>query len=115
MNEDIGRTMDAVGCTEKQAEDILEEINRQKKIAKFEEQQRILSILRIKCLCRIRGLKTDISCGYKHEGRLDEYEELLRHLKEIKWIVADIECGLKYLSDNERKTFYDLIGGKNGY
>lgn len=73
-----------------------------------EERKRVLGLLRLKCVCRIRGLGVDINHGYKFEGRLQEYEELLRHLEELRWIVADIECAKKYLSEEERESFERL-------
>jgi len=115
MNEDIGRTMDAIGCTEKQAEDILEEIERQKSIARFEQTIKVLRIIQIKCNCRIRGLSIDIENQKDkdfYRGAKQEYEELLRHLSELKYIKADIKCAWKYLNDIERKEYYELTGDK---
>ena len=64
-----------------------------------------LELLKLKCLCRIRGLRVDIQNGYEFEGRLLEYEELLRHLGKIEYIIADIECAKKYLSPKELEQF----------
>lgn len=72
------------------------------------KEDRILELLRLKCLCRIRGLRVDIQNGYKFEGRLLECEELLRHLDKLKWIIADIECAEKYLSKEEKEKFERL-------
>lgn len=69
-----------------------------------------LSLLRLKCLCRIRGLKVDIENGYKLGAGLNEYEELLRHLDDLNFIIADIECAKKYLSKKEKKEFEGIIG-----
>ena len=115
VSEDTGNTMDAIGCTEKQAEDILEEIERQKSIARFEQTIKILRILQIKCNCRIRGLSIDIENQREKEfyqGAKVEYEELLRHLSELKYIKADIRCAWKYLNDEERREYYELTGDK---
>ena len=67
-----------------------------------------LRLMRLKCKCRISGLKIDILNHYKYEGRLDEYEELNNHLEDIKWIIADIECAHKYLDYIEKSEFEEL-------
>lgn len=73
-----------------------------------------LSLLRLKCLCRIRGLSIDIKNQPNKEyygGAKNEYQELYRHLEELKFIIADIECAKKYLSKEEKKEFEGIISG----
>ena len=76
-----------------------------------------LSLIRLKSLCRIRGLSVDIDNAKSenalnhHRGAKSEYEELYRHLEELKFIIADIECAKKYLSDKEKKEFEGIISG----
>jgi len=53
-------------------------------------EERVLSLLRLKCICRLRGLEVDIKNNYPFKGRLQEYKELLSHLDDLKWIIADI-------------------------
>lgn len=75
-----------------------------------------LTLLRLKCLCRIRGLSVDIDNAKSenalnyHRGAKAEYEELLRHLDELNFIIADIQCAKKYLSKEEKKEFEGIIG-----
>lgn len=68
----------------------------------------VLEFLKLKCLCRIRGLKTDIDNGYQFESGLKEYEELLRHLEKLDYIDADISCAEKYLNKKEKQEFIIL-------
>ena len=74
----------------------------------------ILSLLRLKCVCRIRGLEVDVnnakSDAYKnyYSGALDEYDVLWKHLEELRFIIADIECAEKYLSRAEKLEFKRL-------
>ncbi|CAK0762149.1 hypothetical protein CCP3SC1AL1_3010008 [Gammaproteobacteria bacterium] len=68
-----------------------------------------MGLLQLKALCRIRGLETDISNGHKYfESGLQEYEELLRHLEELRWIIADIECAEGRLTDKEKRRFKEI-------
>lgn len=79
------------------------------------EEKRVLEILKLKCLCRIRGLSLDVENQKNKEffsGAKQEMEELYRHLDKLKWIIADIECAYKYLSDDERKLFKRLTNSK---
>lgn len=81
----------------------------------------ILRLLRLKCKCRIRGLSCDIqNCKEGEEkyflGGRSEYEELLRHLEDIKFIIADIDCGEHYLTESEKEEFEELkeiFGGRD--
>lgn len=77
------------------------------------EEKRVLEIIKLKRLCRIRGLTLDIQNGHEYfKSAKSEYEELYRHLDKLKWIIADIECAYKYLSDDERKLFKKLTDSK---
>jgi hypothetical protein len=76
-----------------------------------------LKLLRLKCLCRIRGLSVDIdnaksenALNYHREAKA-EYEELFRHLDELNFIISDIRCAKKYLSNEEKKEFNGIIYG----
>ena len=83
---------------------------------KLEERERVFELLKLKVICRIRGLSVDIDNGYGefYRGAKIEMGELLRHLENIKYIIADINCALKYLTKEERIKFEQLqkeIGG----
>jgi hypothetical protein len=78
------------------------------KQAKQETQQEVLEIIRLRLLCRIRGLDTDIANGYPMELARQEILELNRHLENINWIITDIECAKRRLTDEEEKRFEEL-------
>jgi len=84
------------------------------KVALVDHQEKMLRLFRLKCLCRIRGLETDIGVKSNqpsllfYQGALQEYNKLHYHLSDIKWIVADVDCAIKYLSDEERAEFEKL-------
>ena len=101
--EDIDNTKWAVNCDFKQAVIILDEINRQKNATRYSTILDVLELMRLKAKCRIRGLEVDLSNGHKYfESGKQEYEELLRHLEKIDYILADIECAKKYLTKEEK-------------
>ena len=75
------------------------------------KNKEIFRLLRIKCNVRMRGLECDIRTQKNKDyftGALNEYNELYRHLEKIDWIIADIECGSKYLDEKEKKEFIKL-------
>lgn len=70
-----------------------------------------LALIKIKLLCRIRGLDVDISNGHNYfKSSKQELEELYRHLEKLDYIKADIKCAWKYLSKEERKQYLKLTG-----
>lgn len=84
-------------------EEIVEKIK-----IKEEERNRVMNLLKLKVLCRIRGLTLDIENQKEksfYEGAKVEMEEIFRHLEDIKYIEADIYFALKYLSNKEKDTF----------
>ncbi len=71
----------------------------------------VLRILKLKLVCRSGGLLIDKKCQKNKEfydGAYSEIEELNRHLDNIKWIFADIDCAEKYLSIYEKKDYKEL-------
>ena len=68
-------------------------------------------LLKLKLLIRIRKLEVDYNTTKKDCYRFarQEFLSLLAHLEKDDWIIADIECGLKYLSDDEKKLFKNII------
>ncbi len=88
-----------------------------KKQIQKEERERVLELIKLKIICRTRGLKVDVSTQEDKEyflGAKEEFETFLRHLSDknqrptLRWIKADIECAKKYLSDKEKKLFKEL-------
>ena len=83
---------------------------------RFEKSKReIMDLLKLKVKCRIRGLSVDIENGYGdfYKGAKREMEELLRHLESLDYIVADIDCALKYLTDKEKSEFCKILTNLN--
>lgn len=78
------------------------------KFGKNQESINILELLKLKCKCRIRGLEIDKQNGYKVDIALIEYNELLRHLEQISFIIADVDCDYKYLNEEEKKSFENI-------
>lgn len=77
----------------------------------------ILEILQLKALCRIRGLSIDIENQPNKDyygGAKNEYQELYRHLEQLKYIIADIDCAEKYL-DNDEKSKFKFLKNKLGF
>lgn len=79
-------------------------------LAKWENEliKDVLELLKIKCLCRIRGLGIDIQNQDNPEfykGCQKEMNELHRHLMKLDYIVADIDCASKYLNYDELLAF----------
>jgi len=68
---------------------------------------KVLEMIRLRTLCRIRGLGIDIRVTGKEyfRGAKEELEVLYRHLEELRWIEADIECAKRYLSEEDYKKF----------
>lgn len=78
------------------------------KFGKSKESINLLELLKLKCKCRIRGLEIDKSNGYKVDIALIEYQELLRHLEQVSFIIADVDCAFKYLNPEEKVLFEKL-------
>lgn len=79
-------------------------------MAKWENEliKDILELLKLKCLCRIRGLGIDISNATNKDyfnGSQGEIQELYRHLTKLDYIIADIDCAKKYLNYDELLAF----------
>lgn len=73
-----------------------------------------IQLIKLKLLCRIRGLQTDIDNGYGefYKGAKFELEELLRHLEKREYIYEDIECAWKYLGSEERRLYKEIRKSK---
>lgn len=72
----------------------------------------ILELIQLRTTCRIRGLDVDIKTQSNPDffmGAKDVMETLHRHLDDLKWIIVDIECAMKYLDDDEKKKFKKLV------
>lgn len=68
----------------------------------------ILELLKLKCLCRIRGLGIDIQTQENKEfynGGQGVIQEFYRHLAKLDYIFADIDCASKYLNYDELLAF----------
>jgi len=75
-------------------------------------QQELMDLIKLKVKCRIRGLSLDVKTQKNKdffEGAKQEMEELLRHLENLDYIIADIDCALKYLTDEEKSQFCKII------
>ena len=74
-------------------------------------QQEVMDLIKLKVKCRIRGLQLDYASegGKYFESGKQEMEELLRHLENLDYIIADIDCALKYLTDEEKSQFCKII------
>lgn len=75
---------------------------------KKQESINFLELLKLKCKCRLRGLEIDKRNGYKVDIAIQEYQELLRHLEQVSFIIADIDCAEKYLNKEEKNIFANL-------
>ena len=78
------------------------------------ERARILGLIRLKLICRIRGLDTDIANGYPFKLARQELLEFNRHLTDVKYIIADIECAKRRLTDKEILEFEELTSKIKG-
>ncbi len=79
-------------------------------MAKWEREliKDVLELVKLKALCRIRGLGLDISNQDNkdfYNGGQKEMQELFRHLQKLDYIVADIDCARKYLNYDELLAF----------
>ena len=75
---------------------------------KKQESINFLDLLKLKCKTRIRGLEVDRTNGYQVDRAILEYEELLRHLEQLSYIIADVSCAEKYLNKEEKNIFANL-------
>ena len=85
--------------------------------SKFQNQkiiEEILRLLKLKIVCRTRGLTLDIHNQESKDfyiGARKELEEFYRHIADLdlKYLIADIECAKKYLDTEEIKEFEELL------
>jgi len=76
--------------------------------------EEILRLLKLKIVCRTRGLTLDIHNQESKDfyiGARKELEEFYRHIADLdlKYLIADIECAKKYLDTEEIKEFEELL------
>lgn len=78
--------------------------------------EEVLELIKLKLICRIRGLQVDINNREDNQyfiGAREEFETFLLHLRDekgltLKWIIADIDCATKYLLKAEMERFKEI-------